>query len=190
MRKQINSSPQFPLENGYPRPSTRHVLRLHTWYRTLGGHRKEIEGNKGFVLLYISSHSVLFTCRFSLFPRSRWLLIYPFFFHLRNTKRFEITPQQHIYTPVARFSSTSNAISPKLSAELQPPDPTISDNDKDDSPPKLGEGGMHREFDAMKEAVAGDQEVALKLEEDLGMVGLVSRLEKGLGSSVQFGMFF
>ena len=42
----------------------------------------------------------------------------------------------------------------------------------------------------MKEAVAGDQEVALKLEEDLGMVGLVSRLEKGLGSSVQFGMFF
>jgi len=44
---------------------------------------------------------------------------------------------------------------------------------------------MHREFDAMKEAVAGDQEVALELEEHLGMVGLGIRLEKGLG--VRFG---
>lgn len=49
---------------------------------------------------------------------------------------------------------------------------------------------MHREFDTMKEAVAGDREVAPELEEHLGMVGLGIRLEKGLGVSDRLGMFF
>ena len=112
------------------------------------------------------------------------------FFHLGNTKRFEITCQQHLYIPVAHFSSTSNVISPKLSVELRPPDPTSSDNDKDDSPPKLGKDRMHRQFNAVKEAVAVDREVALELEEHLGMVGFGIRLGKGLGGSVRLGMFF
>ena len=42
----------------------------------------------------------------------------------------------------------------------------------------------------MKEAVAGDQEVALELEEHLGMVELGIRLENGLGGLVWSGMFF
>ena len=100
----------------------------------------EIKGNKGFVFLnfYIFSFRFAHISSF-LIPRSRWSLICPSFFHLRSTKHFEITRQQHLYTPITRFSSTSNANSPKLSAELRPPDPTISDNDKDESPPNLGE---------------------------------------------------
>ena len=35
-------------------------------------------------------------------------------FTFRNTKRFEITNQRHLYTPIARFSPTSNAIFPNL----------------------------------------------------------------------------
>jgi hypothetical protein len=49
---------------------------------------------------------------------------------------------------------------------------------------------MHREIEAMKEAAAGDQEVALELEEHPGMVGLGIRLEKGLVGSDRLGMFF
>ena len=49
---------------------------------------------------------------------------------------------------------------------------------------------VHREFDAVKEAAASDREVALELEEHLGMVGLGIHLEKGLEVSDQLGMFF
>jgi len=105
------------------------------------------------LLYFISSHSVLFILRCFLSPRSQWSLICPSSFHLKNTKRLEITRQQHLYTPVARFSSTSNAISPKLSAELRPPNPTISNNGLTT---KAGRGQVHREFNGMKEVVAGD----------------------------------
>jgi hypothetical protein len=83
--------------------------------------------------------------------------------------------------------------------ELQPPDPTMSKNDSDGSLPKLGQDTMspkmrkrwmHREIEAVKEAVAGDQEVALELEEHPGMVGLVIRLKKGLVGSDWLGVFF
>jgi hypothetical protein len=75
---------------------------------------------------------------------------------------------------------------------------SIPENDKEDSPPKLGEDRMlpkmrkqwtHREIEAMKEAVAGDCEVVMELEEPLGMVGLGIRLEKNFGID-QLGMFF
>lgn len=69
-----------------------------------------------------------------------WSLIHPFFFFfLRNMKHFEIIRQRHLYTPFARFSPKPNATSHELSAELWPLDPMISDNDKNDLPPTLGE---------------------------------------------------
>ena len=46
-------------------------------------------------------------------------------------------------------------------------------------PPKMRKRWMHREIEAMKEAVADDQEAMLELEEHPGMVGLGIRLEKG-----------
>ena len=49
---------------------------------------------------------------------------------------------------------------------------------------------MHRKIEGMKEAVAGDQKVALELEEHPGMVGLGTRLEKGLVGSDQLGLLF
>ena len=49
---------------------------------------------------------------------------------------------------------------------------------------------MHREFVAMKEAVAGDREVALELEEHLGMVGHGIRLEKVWGFRIGWVCFF
>ena len=51
-------------------------------------------------------------------------------------------PLTTLVYPFARFSPTYNVISPKLAAELRPPDPIISDNDKDDSPPTLDEDRM------------------------------------------------
>ena len=71
------------------------------------------------------------------------------------------SPVNNTYEPLRLLLHTSNAISPKLSAELWP---IISDNDKDDSPQKLGEDRMppkmrkqwmHRGVGAMEEAVAG-----------------------------------
>ena len=58
----------------------------------------------------------------------------------------------------------------ELSSELRPPDPTISTNDKDNSPPKMRKRWMPREIEAMKEAVADDREAVLELEEHPGMV--------------------
>jgi hypothetical protein len=49
---------------------------------------------------------------------------------------------------------------------------------------------VDREFDAMKEAVAGGREVALELEEHLGMVGLGIRLERSLGGFGSVGYIF
>jgi len=123
---------------------------------------REIQSLCCFLLLF-------FFCCFLFSRRS--------FFISRNTKRFEITGQQHLYTPT-RFLSTSRT---ELSSELRPPDPTISENDSDGSPPKLGEDRMlpkmrkrqmHREIEAMR-AVAGHRDVALELEEHPGMVGSV-----------------
>jgi len=56
-------------------------------------------------------------------------------------------------------------------------------------PPKMRKQWMHREIEAMKEAVAGDREVAPELEERPGtrMVGLEIRLEKTLD---RLGMLF
>jgi len=136
MRKQIHSSPQSPFENGHLRPynppcSAPAHLVPHPW-RASKGRSREIKGLCCFfiyLLIPFCSPIVVFFFILS-FTMVAHLSI---FFHLRNTKRFQITRQQHLYTPVACFSSTSNAISPRLSAELRPLDPTISDNDKDDS---------------------------------------------------------
>ena len=49
-----------------------------------------------------------------LFSRSQWALIYTF----SNTKRFEITSQQHLYTPITCFSPASNPISPNFNNEI------------------------------------------------------------------------
>ena len=62
--------------------------------------------------------------------------------------------------------------------------------DQDTRPPKMRKPWMHREIEGMKEAVAGDQKVALELEEHPGMVGLGTRLEKGLVGSDQSGLLF
>jgi len=135
-----------------------------------------------------------------LFSRSRWALIYSFFLHL-GTPNASKSPANSTYIPPSPASPPHPTRSlptsrTELSSELRPPDPTISENDKDDSPPKLGEDRMppkmrkrwmHREIEAMKEAVADDREVALELEEHPGMVGLGIRLEKG---SDLFGIFF
>ena len=120
-------------------------------------------------------------------------------FTFRNTKRFKITCQRHLCTPIACFPPTSNAIFPNLKngtifgcaayniRELQrrhsPPKPG-----EDRMPPKMRKQWIHREIEAMKEA-AGDREVALELEERPGtrMVGLEIRLEKTLD---RLGMLF
>jgi len=71
----------------------------------------------------------------------------------------------------------------------------ISEN-VNDSPPKLGRDKIppkmrklqiHREIEAMAEAVAGNREVALELEKHPGMVGLEICLEKGLVGSDWLG---
>ena len=130
----------------------------------------EIERNEGFVLfspsslrfVYLSFFLPLETRNASKSPVSNTRLLLPRPTQSRPTSRTEL-----------------------LSLELWPPDPTISENDKDDSPPKMGEDRMppkmrkrwmHREIGAMKEAVAGDREIVL---EHPGMVGLGICLEKG-----------
>jgi hypothetical protein len=118
------------------------------------------------------------------FSRSRWALIYALFLHLGipNASKSPVN-STNIPSSPASPHPTRSLPTPitELSSELRPPDPTISENDKDDSPPKLGEDRMppkmrkrwmHREIEAMKEAVAGDREVVLELEEHPGMVGL------------------
>lgn len=70
----------------------------------------------------------------------------------------------------------------------------VSENDnnlpptpgEDKALPKMRKRRMHREI----EAVAGDREVAMVLEEHPGMVRLEVRLERGLVGSDQLGVFF
>jgi hypothetical protein len=79
---------------------------------------------------------------------------------------------------------------------LQPPDPTLSESDRgrplpklgeDRVPPKMRKRRMHREVEAMKEAVGNSREAAVELEEHPGTVELGIRLEK---STDQLGKFF
>jgi len=71
------------------------------WRRVNDEERREIEGNSEFVFFSSSSHLSLFF--YSLVHDGHS------FFIFRNTKRLEIASQQHLYTPVAHFSPTSNA---------------------------------------------------------------------------------
>ena len=48
---------------------------------------------------------------------------------------------------------------------------------------------MHRDIEAMREAGAGDREVALELEEHPGIVGLDILLERDLVGSDRLGVF-
>ena len=55
-------------------------------------------------------------------------------------------------------------------------------------PPKMRKRWMHREVEAMKEAVASDREVVMQLEEPPGMVRLGIRFKESSGTD-QLGMF-
>lgn len=123
------------------------------------------------------------------------------FFLLLGPQNASKSPVNNSYIPPSPASpphpTRSLPISrTELSSDLRPPDPIISENNKDESAPKLGEDRMppkmrkrwmHREVEAMKEAVTSDQEVVMELEEHPSMVGLGIRLEKG---SNRLGMFF
>jgi len=99
------------------------------------------------------------------------------FFTFRNAKHFEITSQPPPASPPhpTRFLPISRT---ELSWELWPPDLTIPENgedalapklDEDQMPPKMRKWWMHHGIEAMKEAVAGNWEVALELEAHPGM---------------------
>ena len=149
------------------------------------GRSREMNGLCRFLLF-------LFIFRFYLFSCSRWMLI--FFFTL-GTSNASKSPATNTYIPPSQASPPHPIRSlpvsrTELSSELRPPDADISENDKDDPPPKLGEDRMpptmrkrwmHREVEAMEEAVASDREVVMQLEEPPGMVGLRIRLKESSG---------
>jgi hypothetical protein len=95
---------------------------------------------------------------------------------------------------------TSNAITSNFkNGTIFGADPTISENNKDDSPLKLGKGRMppkmrkrwmHREIEAMKEAVVSNREVVMQLEKPPSMVGLRIWLEKSPGDRSVKSVFF
>ena len=77
----------------------------------------------------------------------------------------------------------------ELSSELRPLDPTISENDKDDSPPKLGEDRMLPKMHKRWMHHELDREVVIQLEKPLRVMGLGIRPEKSSGDR-SFGYFF
>ena len=77
----------------------------------------------------------------------------------------------------------------ELSSELRPLDPTISENDKDDSPPKLGEDRMLPKMHKRWMHHELDREVVMQLEKPPRMMGLGIRPEKSSGDR-SFGYFF
>ena len=146
MREQIHSSPQSPFENGHLRPynppcsAPTHPVPHPR--RPSKGRSREIKGLCCF--FYISSHSVLFVYRCFSFACSRWSLIYPFF-STPGTRNASKSPINNTYIPPSP-ASLPHVMRSLSSYLLRPPDPTISDANEDDSPPKLGEDWMHREF--------------------------------------------
>jgi hypothetical protein len=123
---------------------------------------------------------------FSLHLSFLFILLFPMdahFFFTLGTSNASKSSATNTYIPPSQASPPhpirSLPISrTELSSELRPPDADISENDKDDPPPKLGEDRMppkmrkrwmHREVEAMEEAVASDREVVIQLEEPPGM---------------------